>query len=61
MGCLLAQESYCGMFLCRPRRCGASASACVILRRERGLGPWIYMLNENRIDEFVPRRAAGQG
>lgn len=24
---------------------------------ERGPGPWIYMLNENTIDEFVPRQA----
>jgi hypothetical protein len=29
MGYLLAQESYSGMFLCRPRQCGASASACL--------------------------------
>lgn len=27
---------------------------------ERGLGPWIYMLNENTVDEFVPTWAAGQ-
>jgi hypothetical protein len=26
---------------------------------ERGLGPWIYMLNENTVDEFVPTWAAG--
>jgi hypothetical protein len=28
--------------------------------RERGPGPWIYMLNENTVDEFVPRWVAGQ-
>ena len=28
---------------------------------QRGPGPWIYMLNESRVDEFVPRWAAGQG
>jgi hypothetical protein len=29
------------------------------LIEERGPGPWIYMLNENRVDEFVPPWAAG--
>ena len=28
---------------------------------ERGPGPWIYMLNENRVDEFVPPWAADRG
>jgi hypothetical protein len=27
---------------------------------ERGPGPWIYMLNETRVDEFVPKGLAGQ-
>jgi hypothetical protein len=27
---------------------------------DRGPGPWIYMLNENTIDEFVPHWVAGQ-
>jgi hypothetical protein len=31
------------------------------LIEQRGAGPWIYMLNEARIDEFVPAWAAGQG
>jgi hypothetical protein len=22
---------------------------------ERGPGPWIYMLNENSVDEFIPK------
>lgn len=30
------------------------------LIERRGPGPWIYMLNEARIDEFVPQWAAGQ-
>ena len=29
------------------------------LIEERGPGPWIYMLNERRVDEFVPPWAAG--
>jgi hypothetical protein len=28
---------------------------------QRGPGPWIYMLNEARVDEFVPPWTAGQG
>ena len=28
---------------------------------ERGPGPWIYMLNENGVDEFVPKWLVGQG
>jgi hypothetical protein len=27
----------------------------------RGPGPWIYMLTENSVDEFVPKWVAGQG
>ncbi len=27
---------------------------------ERGPGPWVYMLNENRVVEFVPPWAVGQ-
>ena len=27
---------------------------------DRGPGPWIYMLNETRVDEFVPKGLAGQ-
>jgi hypothetical protein len=30
-----------------------------VLIEERGPGPWIYMLNENRVDEFVLPWAAG--
>jgi hypothetical protein len=30
------------------------------LIKERGSGPWIYMLNESRVDEFVPAWAARQ-
>ncbi|ORC02698.1 hypothetical protein B1T48_16965 [Mycobacterium persicum] len=29
------------------------------LIEQRGPGPWIYMLNERRVDEFVPPWAAG--
>jgi hypothetical protein len=30
------------------------------LIEERGPGPWIYMLKEARIDEFVPQWAADE-
>ena len=30
------------------------------LIEQRGPGPWIYMLNEGTVDEFVPKWAAGQ-
>ena len=30
------------------------------LIERRGPGPWIYMLNEGTVDEFVPKWAAGQ-
>ncbi|BBY95174.1 hypothetical protein MGALJ_48430 [Mycobacterium gallinarum] len=30
------------------------------LIEQRDTGPWIYMLNENRVDEFVPPWAVGQ-
>jgi hypothetical protein len=30
------------------------------LIEERGPGPWIYMLNENTIDEYVPNWATRQ-
>lgn len=30
------------------------------LIKNRGPGPWIYMLNENSLDEFLPKWAVGQ-